>query len=281
MNNYIQYTTIDKNIIIEKINYFLKEDLPDGDITTNATIQNNRIIKADIIAVENLIFAGKEIIPHCFNADINIYANDGEELTKNSTIATITGDAKSILSRERVILNILQRLCGIATNTKRYVDLAKPFNVKILDTRKTTPGMRIFEKYAVKCGGGYNHRFDLSSGILIKDNHIQSAGSITKALTKIDRKNWIELEVDTFEQIYEGIDNNVDGFLLDNMIPNKIKEAVNIIRFHESGKKLFIEASGGINLKNITPYLDTGVDAISIGALTHQIRSSDIKLEVK
>ena len=125
-------------------------------------------------------------------------------------IGTIKGSAKSVLSRERVMLNIIQRLCGIATHTKSYVDLANPFNIKILDTRKTTPGMRLFEKYAVKCGGGYNHRFNMSTGVLIKDNHIQSAGSITKALDKIDREKWIELEVDTIDQIYEGLGANVD-----------------------------------------------------------------------
>jgi len=281
LKNYIQHITLDKNMIIEKINSFLEEDMPNGDLTTNATISDSQIINADIIAVEDLIFSGAEIIPYCFDTDTIIHVKDGEIVTQNSAIATIKGDSKLILSRERVALNILQRLCGIATHTKQYVDLANPFNIKILDTRKTTPGMRIFEKYAVKCGGGYNHRFDLSSGILIKDNHIRSAGSISKALEKIDRQNWIELEVDTFEQIYEGLDNNVDGFLLDNMPPSKIKKAVDIIRSHNSGDKLFIEASGGINLDNIIPYLGTGVDAISIGALTHQIKSCDIKLEFK
>ena len=281
MKNYIQHITLDKNIIIEKINFFLKEDLPNGDITTNSTIPDNQIVEADVIAVENLIFSGREILPYCFDAETKIHVDDGQELIKNSIIATIKGDAKSILSRERVMLNILQRLCGIATHTKQYVNLATPFNIKILDTRKTTPGMRLFEKYAVKCGGGYNHRFDLSSGVLIKDNHIRSVGSISKAIEKIDRKNWIELEVDTFDQIDEGLRNNVDGFLLDNMPPENIKEAVKIIRSYKTNRQLFIEASGGINLNNITPYLDTGVDAISIGALTHQIQSCDIKLEFK
>ena len=281
MKNYTQHIKIDRDLIIKKVNSFLEEDLPQGDITTDSTIQNNQIIDADIVALEDLVFSGKEVIPHCFNAETEIYVNDGEKLLKGTTIAAINGNTKSILSRERVMLNILQRLCGIATHTKKYVDLASPFNVKILDTRKTTPGMRLFEKYAVKCGGGYNHRFDLSSGILIKDNHIQSAGSITQALEKIDKKYWIELEVDTLEQIYEGLENEVDGFLLDNMTPTKIKKAVHIIRSHKSENKLFIEASGGINLTNITPYLDTGIDAISIGALTHQIQSSDIKLEFK
>ena len=281
MKNYTQYITLDKNSVIEKIKTFLDEDLPDGDITTDATISENTLIKANIIAMENTVFSGKQIIPHCFDADVKINIDDGDEILKNSIIGTIKGSAKSVLSRERVMLNIIQRLCGIATHTKSYVDLANPFNIKILDTRKTTPGMRLFEKYAVKCGGGYNHRFNLSTGVLIKDNHIQSAGSITKAQDKIDREKRIELEDETIDQIYEGMGANVDGFLLDNMTPNKIKECVMLIRSHPNGNNIFIEASGGINLTNITPYLNTGVDGISIGALTHQIKSCDIKLEFK
>ena len=281
MKSYKQYTNLDEHIIIEKVNAFLKEDLPEGDITTDATILKDAVVEANIVAMENMIFAGEQIIPHCFNADTKININDGDNIEGNTIIGTITGYAKSILSRERVMLNIIQRLCGIATHTQSYVELADPFNVKILDTRKTTPGMRVFEKYAVKCGGGYNHRFNLSTGILIKDNHIQSAGSISKALEKIDNQKWIELEVDTIAQVQEGLKNNVDGFLLDNMSPDQIKECVELIRSHPSGNDIFIEASGGMNLSNINPYLNTGIDGISIGALTHQIKSCDIKLEFK
>jgi len=281
LKNYKQYISLDKDTVIEKINTFLKEDLPNGDITTDATISNDTIVEASIVAMENMIFSGAEIIPHCFDANIKININDGDKVLQNQVIGIIQGNAKSILSRERVMLNIIQRLCGIATHTQSYVKLAEPFNIKILDTRKTTPGMRLFEKYAVKCGGGYNHRFNLSTGVLIKDNHIQSAGSITQVLKKIDRSKWIELEVDTIEQIHEGLENKVDGFLLDNMTPSKIKECVALIRSHSIGSDVFIEASGGINLNNIKPYLDTGIDGISIGALTHQIQSCDIKLEFK
>jgi len=281
LKNYKQYNHLDKDFIIKKINSFLNEDLADNDITTNSTVDNNATTQADIIAMEELTFSGSEIIPHCFNDDVVINAHDGDLVSKGKIIGTITGNAQSILSRERVMLNIIQRLCGIATHTKKYVDLANPFKVKIFDTRKTTPGMRLFEKYAVKCGGGYNHRLDLSAGVLIKDNHIQSAGSITDALKKINQKYWIELEVDTIEQIYEGLDNTVDGFLLDNMSPDKIKHAVQIIRSDKGGDDIFIEASGGINLTNIHPYLDTGINGVSIGALTHQIQSCDIKLEFR
>ena len=282
MKNYKQYINLDKNTVIEKINSFLEEDLPNGDITTDATIADNTIANANIIGMEEMIFSGKQIIPHCFDhTDVVININDGDKVLPNTIIGTIKGGAKSILSRERVMLNIIQRLCGIATHTNSYVKLAEPFDVKILDTRKTTPGMRLFEKYAVKCGGGYNHRFNLSTGILIKDNHIQSAGSISKVLEKIDNQKWIELEVDTIDQIHEGLENNVHGFLLDNMSPNKIKDCVKLIRSHPNGNNIFIEASGGMNLSNIVPYLDTGIDGISIGALTHQIKSCDIKLEFK
>ena len=281
MKHYKQYINLDEHVIIKKVNAFLKEDLSEGDITTDATIPKDIVVEANIVAMENMIFAGKQIIPHCFHADTQININDGDYIVKNTIIGTIRGHAKSILSRERVMLNIIQRLCGIATHTQSYVALADPFNIKILDTRKTTPGMRVFEKYAVKCGGGYNHRFNLSTGVLIKDNHIQSAGSISKVLEKIDNQKWIELEVDTIVQVQEGLDNNVDGFLLDNMSPDQIQECVALIRSHPSGNDIFIEASGGMNLSNISPYLNTGIDGISIGALTHQIKSCDIKLEFK
>ena len=279
MKKYTQYNVLDENEIIKKINDFLNEDMPNGDITSNATVKENISTVANIIAMEPMIFSGEKIIPHCFNANIKIYKKDGEQIQYNDIIATINGNAKSILSRERVLLNILQRLCGIATHTKKYVELAKPFNVKILDTRKTTPGMRMFEKYAVKCGGGYNHRFSLSDGILIKDNHIEAAGSIKNVLSKINNQYWVELEVDTIEQIKEALSNNINGFLLDNMHREQIIECVNLIRSHPMGQKIFIEASGGINLTNINEYLNTGIDGISIGALTHQINSCDIKLE--
>ena len=180
------------------------------------------------------------------------------------------------------MLNLIQRLCGIATQAKVYAELARPYGVKILDTRKTTPGLRLLEKYAVKCGGGYNHRSNLSDGVLIKDNHLKSVESVRVAvqnIRKLDSNLPIELEVDTFEQIHDGLAAGVDGFLLDNMHPNQIREAIQLIRNFAGGDSLFVEASGGITLDNFHGYLDTGVNAISIGALTHQIRSKDIRLE--
>ena len=284
MIEYTQYKKLNPDYVLDRIALFLDEDIPDGDKTTMGTIASEEKVVAEIQAVESLIFSGQEIIPHCFNGatGINLLKNDGDKLMPGDIIGEIVGKASHILSRERVMLNLIQRLCGIATQAKVYSELAKPFGVKILDTRKTTPGLRLFEKYAVTCGGAYNHRLNLSEGILIKDNHIVAAGSVKAAVENIRRRDTslpIELEVDTTEQIKEGLSAGVDGFLLDNMDPEKISESVQIIRNFSGGESLFIEASGGITLENIHGYLETGINAISIGALTHQIKSKDIRLE--
>lgn len=284
MIEYPRYLSLPKDYIKSKIKEFLAEDAPRGDITSSAIFKDENV-KAYIEAEEDLIFAGKDIL-ECFFADkfanIEILVVDGEKIQKGGIIAKIKGSAFSILIRERVLLNLLQRLCGIATLTSKYVAIAEPYGVKILDTRKTTPGLRLFEKYAVACGGGYNHRLNLSSGILIKDNHIKTAGSVTKAINLLKTLDYglpIELEVDTFEQIHEGLQAGADGFLLDNMPPSKVKKAVEIIRKSQNGDNIFIEASGGINLDNLKDYVDTGINAVSVGALTHSIKSANIHIE--
>lgn len=284
MIEYPRYLSLPKDYIKSKIKEFLAEDAPRGDITSSAIFKDKNV-KAYIEAEEDLIFAGKDIL-ECFFADkfanIEILVVDGEKIQKGGIIAKIKGSAFSILIRERVLLNLLQRLCGIATLTSKYVAIAEPYGVKILDTRKTTPGLRLFEKYAVACGGGYNHRLNLSSGILIKDNHIKTAGSVTKAINLLKTLDYglpIELEVDTFEQIHEGLQAGADGFLLDNMPPSKVKKAVEIIRKSQNGDNIFIEASGGINLDNLKDYVDTGINAVSVGALTHSIKSANIHIE--
>ena len=281
---YTQYTKLDAEYVLERIRFFLEEDIPDGDKTTLGTVSPNKKVTAEIQAVESLVFSGNEVIPHCFDADsaVHIPVKDGDELMPGDIIGHVIGKAASILSRERVMLNLIQRLCGIATQTKVYAELARPYGVKILDTRKTTPGLRLLEKYAVTCGGGYNHRSNLSDGVLIKDNHLKAVESVRVAvqnIRKLDTNLPIELEVDTFEQIHDGLAAGVDGFLLDNMHPNQIREAIQLIRNFAGGDSIFVEASGGITLDNLHGYLDTGVNAISIGALTHQIRSKDIRLE--
>ena len=281
---YTQYTKLDAEYVLERIRFFLEEDIPDGDKTTLGTVSPNKKVTAEIQAVESLVFSGNEVIPHCFDDDsaVHIPVKDGDELMPGDIIGHVIGKAASILSRERVMLNLIQRLCGIATQTKVYAELARPYGVKILDTRKTTPGLRLLEKYAVTCGGGYNHRSNLSDGVLIKDNHLKAVESVRVAvqnIRKLDTNLPIELEVDTFEQIHDGLAAGVDGFLLDNMHPNQIREAIQLIRNFAGGDSIFVEASGGITLDNLHGYLDTGVNAISIGALTHQIRSKDIRLE--
>ena len=284
MIEYPQHKKLSDEYIIGKINYFLAEDIPNGDITTESTTSDNSEITAEIHAVEKLIFAGSEIIPHCFGEKCQVKINhkNGAMLSNGDVIGVVTGSAREILSRERVMLNLIQRLCGIATLSHEYTKIANPFNVKILDTRKTTPGLRLFEKYAVAIGGAFNHRLNLSHGILIKDNHIIAAGSVTNAIESARKKGIhlpLELEVDNFDQIHEALKIRVDGFLLDNMKPETIRSAVSIIRASQNGEDVFIEASGGITLENIHPYLDTGINAISIGALTHQAISKNIRLD--
>ena len=280
---YTQHKQLSNEYIVVKIADFLAEDMPDGDKTTEGTIPEGVTISAEIQSGEELVFAGEKIIPHCFgeNCQTTLNHNDGDYLLNGDVIGFVTGPAREILSRERVMLNLIQRLCGIATLTLEYAEIANPFNVKILDTRKTTPGLRLFEKYAVAVGGGYNHRLNLSDGILIKDNHIIAAGSVTKAIESVRKAGAglpLEIEVDNINQIRKALEANVDGFLLDNMNPQTIKESVSLIRASENGNDIFIEASGGITLKNIHPFLETGIDAISIGALTHQAVSKDICL---
>lgn len=284
MIEYSQISALPESYLKEKIKEYLLEDMPNGDITTNPLISGSKNIVAYIQAQEDIIVAGLEIIKFFFNSsfEIELKKKDGDTAKKDELLATIKGKGGEILTKERSLLNLLQRLSGIATQTAKYVEIAKPHNVKILDTRKTMPGMRLFDKYAVRVGGGHNHRLDLSSGIMIKDNHIALAGSVKDAVEQIRnfvKTQPIELEVDTFDQIYEGLDAGVEGFLLDNMNKTNTIEAVRIIRNAPKGDKIFIESSGGITLSNLNEYVSTGINAISIGALTHSVRNVDMHME--
>ncbi len=269
-----------------KIAEFLLEDIPEGDKTTKAIIDSKKETTAVVQAEKDLILAGDAVFNYFFDDTFNCALNyqDGQEVPKGKAIGFISGKAGLILSRERTLLNLLQRLCGIATMTRKFVDIAKPYNVKILDTRKTTPGLRLFEKYAVTVGGGTNHRLDLSSGVLIKDNHIKFAGGIEEAVNRMRSANEenleIEVEVENLEQVKEALGAGADGLLLDNMSPETAKEAVEYIRATDGGDKVFVEASGGIDLDNLQEYAKTGVDAISSGALTHSVKSAEIHLEL-
>ena len=278
-------TNLDGHYVREKIESFLQEDGSKGDITTNYSVDTTMKMEAILIAEEECVVAGSSILPHCFPKDIIIqsFIRDGGIGKANEVLAKICGSARTILNRERVVLNLLQRLCGIATKTRQYVKRTQNYNFKVLDTRKMTPGLRMFEKFAVAVGGGFNHRLDLSTAVLIKDNHIISAGGLELAVKNIKDSNPeipIELEVDTLRQLEQGLDMNIDGFLLDNMSPDLVKKSLKIVNEHPNGTDVFVEASGGIQLDTIGAYAETGVHAASIGSLTTKVQNIDLKLEM-
>jgi nicotinate-nucleotide pyrophosphorylase (carboxylating) len=278
----------EEGISIEKVLInALEEDIGGGDVTTHSLISEDQISEASIIAKEEFIVAGIFFAQRIFQlldpgVKFRILKKDGKSVKKGDIIAKIRGKSRSILSAERTALNFLQRLSGIATYTARYVKALEGYKVKIVDTRKTAPGLRYFDKYAVKIGGGFNHRFGLSDGILIKDNHIAAVGSITKAIKLAQKKAHhllkIEVEVKTLSEVQEALSAGVDAIMLDNMPVDKMKKAVSLIR--SKNAKVIIEASGNINLKNIREIAKTGVDIISIGALTHSAPAADITLKV-
>ncbi len=281
---YNQIKNIPKTYLANKLKDFLKEDMHHLDLSTIHISKRNKIICARLVAEEDLIFVGNPIIKELFKkTQIKSLQCDGKACKRGSTICSIEGEFSELLSKERVLLNLIQRLSGIASLTNQYVNHINTKNIKILDTRKTTPGIRVFEKYAVKMGGGYNHRLNLNEGIMIKDNHLVIIDHINDILKKIKKQNptkMIEIEVDHFEQIVElkkQTNLNIDAILLDNMNAQEIQKCTQYIR--KEFKNCFIEASGGINLKNINKYKKLDVDGISIGALTHQAVSKNIKLE--
>jgi len=281
---YKQLKSLNSAFVKNKLKEFLKEDIPQKDYTSEYFISSNHQGKYVLRSRERMVFCGEDIIKNIFNKaiEITLHANDGEQIKPNQLIATLVGSSQEILTKERVLLNLIQRLSGISSQTHKYIKTLNNPNIKILDTRKTTPGLRQFEKYAVQVGGGSNHRMDLSSGIMIKDNHL-STNTIEKIINNIQRnkiKIPIQIEIDKVSQITERAVLVANGFLLDNMTPNKIKNCIRTInKLNTSGCKIFIEVSGGINLKTIKNYNIKGVDGISIGALTHQTQSKDIGLD--
>ena len=272
---------LSKNFIINTVKLALNEDLyPNGDITSEL-IKNNKIVKAKIISNENALVAGIDFAKQTFllidkKIKFKIIKKDGSLVKKHSVIAIIEGVAKNILLAERVALNFLSHLSGIATKTNNFVKIVKGKS-KICCTRKTIPNMRVIQKYAVKVGGGTNHRFNLSDEYLIKDNHIASSNIIevvTKAIqNKKGRK--ITVEVDNINQLKKILDLKFDTVLLDNMSIQNLKKSIKII-----GNKYRTEASGNVNLKNIKKIASTKVDRISIGSLTHSVKAIDFKLEI-
>jgi nicotinate-nucleotide pyrophosphorylase (carboxylating) len=263
----------------------LAEDLGRGDTTSNLCLEAGHIITAMVVVKQKAVIAGLDIASRVFHQvdeaiKVETLLADGASINAPpATLARISGPARAILGAERTAINFLQHLSGIATLTRNFVDRIAGTDIKILDTRKTTPGLRTFEKQAVVLGGGTNHRFCLSSAVLIKDNHIAIAGGIGCAVDRVranDPTVKIEVEVKTLLEVEEAVKCGVQAIMLDNMTPDMVQEALKLIP-----RSCFVELSGGITLNNIDHYLIEGVDAISIGALTHSAPSIDISLEVE
>lgn len=283
-----QTRSLDPEMVRAKLSDFLLEDMPAGDATTLATVPEATHVKAHVLANQAMVFAGADILPLLWSPQVDcvLQQQDGDAVEAGTVLAVLSGNAREVLSRERVMLNLLQRLCGIATLTRKYMQITDyPAGFKLMDTRKTLPGLRHFEKYAVAVGGGHNHRLDLSSVIMIKDNHIVAAGGISAALQQVKQLNpkhlFVELEVDTFAQLQEALEiGGMHAFLLDNMSPEQVSQAVALIRSHPNGGTgIFVEASGGMRAETLAEYVHTGVNGISIGALTTQAQNVDIKLD--
>lgn len=261
----------------------LQEDITSEDITTNSVMPGPRKGQVELICKQDGVIAGLAVFERVFQllddtVEVEFFCQDGDEVKKGQKMALLRGDIRALLSGERVALNYLQRMSGIATYTRSIARLLEGSHTKLLDTRKTTPNMRVFEKYAVKVGGGYNHRYNLSDGILLKDNHIGAAGSVTKAIQMAKeyapfvRK--IEVEVENLEMVQEAVDAGADIIMLDNMSPEQMKEAVKLI-----DGRAETECSGNVTRENVERLLDIGVDYISSGALTHSAPILDISLK--
>lgn len=261
----------------------LQEDITSEDVSTNAVMPTATKGTVDLIAKEDGVVAGLEIYARVFKildekTEIEFHCKDGDEVKKGELMATVTGDIRVLLSGERVALNYLQRMSGIATYTRQVAKLLEGSNVTLLDTRKTTPNCRVFEKYAVRVGGGHNHRYNLSDGVLLKDNHIGAAGSVAKAVRMAKayapfvRK--IEIEVETLDQVKEAVEAGADIIMLDNMTPEVMKQAVELI-----DGRAQTECSGNITKENIQKIREIGVDFVSSGALTHSAPILDISMK--
>ena len=262
----------------------LDEDIGMKDLTTVSIVSPGKEVTGKVIANEDLVLSGIDIFYRVFtflNPEVKFkkFFEDGDRLNKGDVIADIFCDAVDLLRGERVALNFLQRLSGITSLTHMYVEKVKSYSTKVVDTRKTTPGWRSLEKYAVKMGGGMNHRGGLFDGVLIKDNHIRVCGGISQAVKKarstIPHTFKIEIEVKNLDEVREAVDSGVEVIMLDNMDIKEMKKAVQIV-----DKRTIIEASGGINLDNIVDVAKTGVDIISVGALTHSARAYDISMDI-
>jgi nicotinate-nucleotide pyrophosphorylase (carboxylating) len=279
---------LDDGVLFSQISAFLAEDLGRGDITTQACVARNAHARGRFLAKEPMVVAGLEAAETVFSTldsqqQIEAFASDGEEVEAGKVIARTSGFADVLLGGERVALNLLQRLSGIATLTRTYVRAIEGTSAQIVDTRKTTPGLRMLEKYAVLSGGARNHRFGLDDGVLIKDNHIALAGGVGAAVERAREAaghlHKIEVEVSTEKDLREAISSGADIVLLDNLTPEETARMVLIAR--DLAPQVTLESSGGITLENVRAYAEAGVDLISIGALTHSARAMDISFKIQ
>lgn len=273
--NQITIDEIIKRALIEDMNY--------GDITTESLGIVERQISAKLRAKESGTLSGLEVFKRVFELvdaeiEVTLHYGDGEVVRQGDEVAYLRGSAISVLEAERTALNLLQRMSGIATITAKYVEAVRPFSSRIVDTRKTAPGLRLLDKQAVLHGGGYNHRFNLSDAVMIKDNHIRAVGSILEAVRQaravIPHTMRIEVEVESLKELEEAIDAGADIVMLDNMTGDVMEEAVKINR-----GRVILEASGNVTLKTVEKIAQTGVDVISVGALTHSVKAMDLSLK--
>lgn len=281
---------LDPSVYREQLRAFLEEDVGAEDITTNSIVPETLQARGDLVAKAPLVLAGVEIFVEVFRlldptAQARIGRHDGEKLDSGELPVRVKASARALLTGERVALNLLQRLSAVATLTHRFVRAIEGTEAKILDTRKTTPGLRALEKYAVRVGGGRNHRKDLGQAVLVKENHIRLAGSISAAFTAAEtarnRSSWMEIEVTNLDELHEALGQKPDIILLDNMNPAIVRQAVEQVRKCDPARKIRTEASGGIALDNVRLFAEAGVDWISIGALTHSAPSVDFSFEIE
>ncbi|TFD99541.1 carboxylating nicotinate-nucleotide diphosphorylase [Jeotgalibacillus sp. R-1-5s-1] len=266
------------------IEQFFMEDIGEQDLTTDLIFTDGTEGEIVFLAKESGIFCGEEIIRIGFallqpDVQIGLFVKDGESIAVGQRLAVVSGQISTLLKGERVVLNLVQRMSGIATLTRKAVETLGDTETRICDTRKTTPGLRMLEKYAVRCGGGFNHRYGLYDGVMIKDNHISFAGSITEAVDRVRKSAGhmikIEVETETREQVLEAVKAGVDVIMFDNRTPDEIIELKKLVPNH-----IVTEASGGITLENLAAYRDCGVHYISLGFLTHSYKALDISVKV-
>jgi nicotinate-nucleotide pyrophosphorylase (carboxylating) len=280
---------LDNGEVLSSIGEFLAEDIGRGDLTTQATVDPDVRGVGRFLAKEYLVICGLEVAEAVFLhldaeiAEIETSCNEGDEVEEGTVFASLKGYADVLLTGERVALNLLQRMSGIATLTRQYVRAVEGTKAQIVDTRKTTPGLRLLEKYAVAVGGGKNHRMGLDDGVLIKDNHIALAGGITEAVTaakqKVGHLHKIEVEITNWAQLREAIEAGADIILLDNQTPEEAAKLVEMS--HSMNRNVLTEASGGMDLDRVRSFAEAGVDLISVGRLTHSARAVDISFKIQ